>query len=124
MPTIQDDLKGELQIYLAQHRRGRHLAITAEALTERFRTSIREINEAVRQLRKAGALIGSTKTKPAGYYIPDTEEETREYLNTFKSELFDMLKTYNIQKRAARQRQESIHQPEFFPAPRGQLVFI
>jgi biotin operon repressor len=90
----------QIKSFLTQNCIGRDRAIKADILAIRFGLSLREINEIVRTLRKQGVLIGSSKIKPFGYYIPANEEESKSYLNTFKSELFDMLETFNAQKRA------------------------
>jgi methionine synthase II (cobalamin-independent) len=92
---------GDSQIYkyLLQSHTGKTNPIKARDLAEKFNKGLREINEEVRQLRKSGVLIGSLKEPPFGYYIPANADEAREYLSAFKDELFDMLDTYNRQKR-------------------------
>lgn len=91
-----------------------------------FGISIREVNEAVRQLRLAGILIGSSKEKPFGYYIPESEEEVRNYFDTYRAELFDMLYVYNRQKRASKRHLEFLHEQKRFvfdSEHTGQLAF-
>ncbi len=91
-----------------------------------FNQTIRDVNEEIRRLRKAGVLIGSSKEKPFGYYLPANEDEIKEYLSTFKHELFDMLDTFNKQKRARKAYLDFLHNNDFFkpqPDQSGQLVF-
>lgn len=78
----------------------------------------------VRLLRKEGYFIGSSKEPPCGYYIPSTEQEANECLDTFRGELFDMLHTYNIQKRAIKKIRDQVNQPEFLVQSSGQLVIF
>jgi biotin operon repressor len=94
------ELKQSIHEYLKVNCFGRGTAAKAEYLANGFNVSLRDVNEAVRQLRKDGYLVGSSKEKPYGYYLPANESEISGYLGTFKSELFDMLKTFNRQKRA------------------------
>jgi biotin operon repressor len=94
---------------------GRVKAVKADVLAERYQTSRREINSVIRDLRKEGNLIGSSKDKPHGYYIPANAKEVLEYMDTFKSELFDMLETFNRQKRMQRAFIENINNHQLFP---------
>lgn len=106
---------------------GRIKAIKADELAHKFMTSRREINSIIRDLRKEGQLIGSSKDKPHGYYIPATPEEVREYLETFKSELFDMLHTFNRQRRAQRDYIENERNQQLFPTQfntQGQMEIV
>lgn len=95
---LQDDVFS----YLSDHGRGRKSAIKADQIASILGVGLRAVNEAVRQLRKRGLLIGSAKEKPYGYYLPQGPSEIKEYLDTFKSELFDMLETYQKQCRAVK----------------------
>lgn len=121
------ELKTEIYQYLNAFHRGRNYPVRAEYLVNQFQIGLREINEIIRQLRKDGFLIGSAKSPPYGYYLPVTEKEVQEYLGTFKSELFDMLETYNRQKRAKKNYLENLHTGELFnfkTDPAGQAVFV
>ncbi len=112
--------------YLCRFHTGRANPIKAKDLAIRFDTDLRAVNEEIRQLRKSGILIGSTKSGAAGYYIPANEEEAKEYLSTFKSELFDMLETFNRQKRARKLFIDSKKTNDLFlrPETSGQLTFV
>ncbi|MCX5711895.1 MAG: HTH domain-containing protein, partial [Candidatus Omnitrophica bacterium] len=88
--------------------------IKAATLAAQIGVSLRDINESIRQLRKTGLLIGSSKEPPYGYYIPANEQEAREYLNSFKAELFDMLATYNRQKRAKQSYLDDLRTNDLF----------
>ena len=83
-------------------RHSRQNPIRAAALGLKFGLDLRGINATVRDLRRKGILIGASKRKPKGYYIPGNEQEVRDYLAGFRAELFDMAKTYGIQQRASR----------------------
>ena len=113
--------------YLCQFHRGKAYAIKARVLADRHGIGLRDVNEEIRLLRKAGVLIGSLKEKPFGYYLPSNEAEAREYLSTFRNELFDMLETYNTQKRAKKIFIDSFHSGDLFqckPEHSGQLTFV
>ena len=101
--------------YLNSFCLGRSRSIKADDLAQIFNSSRREINNAVRELRKDGRIVGSSKEKPFGYYIPITTEEVREYLNSFRNELFDMLHTYNLQRRAQRSFIYNVNNKSLFP---------
>lgn len=110
--------------YLCRFHAGKASPIKAKNLAAVFHMDLRSINEEIRQLRKSGILIGSIKTEPAGYYIPANEEEEREYIDVFKKELFDMLQTLNIQKRALKRRRENSKTNDLFTykyQPSGQI---
>ncbi|MDI6606521.1 MAG: hypothetical protein QME65_05230 [Candidatus Omnitrophota bacterium] len=100
---MREDPKVAIYEYLNRYCQGKPNAVKAKALAGTFSMRIRDVADYIRALRKSGILIGSSKEPPCGYYIPAGEEETKEYLNTFKSELFDMLQTFNAQRRARRQ---------------------
>lgn len=114
MGMVQMELKQSIHEYLKVNCFGRQKAAKADFLANGFNISLRDINEAVRQLRKDGYLIGSSKGAPSGYYIPATEEEVKNYLDTFKSELFDMLSTFNRQKRAKHAYIENLRTKDLF----------
>lgn len=119
------DLKDNLLCSIRSRCPGRANAVKASVFADIFRVSVRDINEAVRQLRLAGILIGSSKEKPFGYYIPQSEEEVRNYFDTYRAELFDMLYIYNRQKRASKKHLEALHDQKRFDfdrEPTGQLV--
>ncbi len=112
--------------YLCQFHTGKARPIKAKDLAVRFSITLRDVNEEIRQLRKAGILVGSMKGKGSGYYIPANIEEAKEYISAFKSELFDMLDTLNRQKRAQRTFVDSYKYNDLFnfkPESTGQLVF-
>lgn len=120
-----EDLRIQIYTYLTYYAHGRKKAIKAYTLATHYQINVREVNEIIRQLRKEGKLIGSAKEPPYGYYIPATEAESKEYLKTFKSELFDMLGTYNKQKRAQKNRIEQFSQPEFIrESESGQMELL
>lgn len=122
-PTVKkylmvDDLKNDVLNYLSAHSRGRGNAVKAWILAAALGTSLRSVNEAVRELRQDGRLIGSAKEPPYGYFIPIDEVEVRTYLHSFRGELFDMLKTYNRQRRAQREHIAQAQVGELFPVTR------
>jgi hypothetical protein len=119
-PSI--DLRQQVHQFLQLNCNGHTRAIRAQDIAYKFNSSIREINDVIRDLRLRDVLIGSSKERPFGYYLPVTEDEVKYYLDTYKNELFDMLHVHNIQKRAARKTLESIKQPEF-KVEHGQLAF-
>jgi hypothetical protein len=102
-----ETLKTSVFEFLKIHCLGGCQAVKAEDMAVSFQTSMRTINDIVRLLRKDGFLIGSSKGRHPGYYIPVTDYEINEYLADFKAEIFDMLQTYNRQKRAKKQYLDS-----------------
>ncbi len=120
----ENDFEESVVVFLEAAARGRANAVTAEVLSARFGVRVREITSVVRDLRRAGKLIGSAKERPFGYYIPVNDGEVRDYLHGFRNELFDMLRTLNIQKRAARAYLEQLaaKQAEFSVDKNGQLA--
>lgn len=103
------------------------MSTKADTLAQTFNTTRREINSVIRELRKEGRLIGSAKEPPHGYFIPITPEESKEYLNAFRSELFDMLQTYNRQRRAQRSFVENRDNLQLFPvefSESGQMQLV
>ncbi len=97
-PLLRDCLLS----YLKNHCLGGKNAAKASVLAEQFSLTIREVNDAVRDLRQSGIIVGSLKKPPFGYFIPVTEDEVHDCLNAFKGEVFDMLHTYNILKRSCK----------------------
>lgn len=121
------ELRQKLSQFLQLNCFGHTRAIKAKDLGYKFNTNIREINAAIRSLRLDGILIGSSKDKPYGYYLPANEDEVKVYLHTYQSELFDMLLIYNRQKRARKVFLENLRNKDLFAyaaAPSGQLAFI
>lgn len=117
------DLRKQLYQFLQNNCPGHSRAIRAKDLAYKFNTNIREINDAIRILRFDGLLIGSSKEKPYGYYIPITEEDIKIYMDSYKGELFDMLSVYNRQKRARKIYQENLKSKDLFKQEAsGQLV--
>lgn len=104
---LMGNLKAEAFEYLKVHCLGNCQAIKAADLALSFHTNLRTINDVIRLLRKDGFLIGSSKSKHPGYYIPVTDQEIDDYLKDFKAEIFDMLETYNAQKRAKKKYLEN-----------------
>jgi biotin operon repressor len=104
------DLKSQIYQYLQTYARGEASAKTGKHIAREFNTEWRAVASVIRQLRLDGVLIGSSKRntrtitnapqKLPGYFIPITKEEVDNYFKSFKDELFDMLKTFNRQKRA------------------------
>jgi biotin operon repressor len=122
-----DYIKTSVLDYLKLCCNGRIKAVKADVLADRYQTSRREINSVIRDLRKEGHLIGSSKDKPHGYYIPVNEQEVHAYMDTFKSELFDMLETFNRQKRMQRAFIENINHHQLFPTAfneEGQMELV
>jgi biotin operon repressor len=123
---VDDILQVRITEYLQLNCYGRVKACKAAALAEKFNSSLREINSVIRKLRKDGRLIGSSKDKPHGYYIPANSDEVRDHLQTFKQELFDMLDTYRIQRKTARiQAEEKGYSQSLFKEDKtGQMTMI
>lgn len=111
---MTENLTSRVYEVLQKHARGRAEAVKAARLAVELNSTMRDINEAVRCLRRRGHFIGSAKTKPYGYYIPVTAQEIDAYLYAFKSELFDMLQTFNRQKRAKARYMESLRAGDLF----------
>lgn len=127
MRIIRKKLKEDVFNYLRQCCYGRPRAAKAELIARDFGINIRTVNDVVRLLRKDDILIGSAKEKPFGYYLPATEDEIKDYLDTFKAELFDMLKTYNRQKKARQNYLETLKTKDLFACKTeqsGQLAFV
>ncbi len=123
--ALPDDVQKFLKAFCV----GRSRAVKAQDLANKFQTSMRDINEAVRVLRQAGAMIGSSKGNPSGYYYPASIEEVDEYMNSFKSEMSDMIKTYRRQQRARAEFREALVQQQLFEKaqaeqPRYQLTGV
>ena len=128
---IEQDLKTTILRYLSLYAHGARNAKTGKVIAQEFNTEWRTVASAIRQLRIDGVLIGSSKgnnrlgslsQNRAGYYIPETEQEVDNYLKAFKDELFDMLKTYNHQKKAKQRRADNLATTDLFykTAPSGQ----
>jgi hypothetical protein len=124
---LYEDLKKDVLDFLMQKCFGRKNAIKAQDLATYFNISLREINSVVRNLRKEGHLIGSSKERPYGYYLPSNESEVKDYLSAFKHELFDMLRTFNLQRRAQKIYLDNLKQIDLFPTQydqAGQLELL
>jgi hypothetical protein len=132
------DLKNRIYQYLQTNCLGENHAKTGAVIAEEYKTTLRTVAEIIRQLRIAGFLIGSSKgsvnvhkdspRRIPGYYIPQTKKETDNYLQSFKDELFDMLKTYNRQKRArikfiTEQQTKDLFPYKVSPSGQTELVF-
>lgn len=120
---MENRLDDEVLEFLCQHCSGRDNAVKAKHIALSLRSNLRDINQSIRILRKRGILIGSAKIPPYGYYIPVTEDEVRGYLDSFKKELYDMLNTFNRQKRAVRDRRELARQRFLRFTGSGQMEF-
>lgn len=112
-------LKDQLFYFLSMFCRGRACAIKAHDIGLKIGVSLREVNDLIRELRKEGKLIGSAKEQPYGYYLPVSEQEVDNYLHSFKGELFDMLETFNRQRRARKLYIESQNQDFMFKVGAG-----
>jgi len=125
-PFIPTD--SQIYHYLIQFHTGKVRPIKAKDLAVKFNITLRDVNEEIRQLRKAGVLVGSMKGKDSGYYIPANLEESQQYISAFKSELFDMLDTLNRQKRAQKTFADSFRYADLFhlkpDKTTGQLTFV
>lgn len=122
---IATDIKDRIFEYLKLNCFCRLQAVRAGELAKHFEVSLRDINSVIRDLRREGQMIGSSKQPPFGYYIPKNEKEVREYLCSFLSELQDMLTTYHLQKKAQKSFLESLKQTDLFQsAGGGQLEII
>ncbi len=106
-----ENINSSIHNYLKACCLGRNNAVKAKILAHRFNTTVREINNSIRELWKAEHLIGSAKRKPFGYYIPVTEIEKKNHLKAFKNEMFDMLVTFNRQKKAVKKSLEEKDYP-------------
>lgn len=112
-------------VYRSLLAHGRENPIKASVLAHELQTSLRDINEMVRRLRKSGVMVGSRKEPPYGYYIPGSDEEIAEYLSSFRAELFDMLRTFQRQRRASREYVDSRRTRDLFSVTKtGQLEMI
>ncbi|MFA7718257.1 MAG: hypothetical protein WC875_06095, partial [Candidatus Absconditabacterales bacterium] len=81
----------------------------------------------IHSLRLDGVLIGSSKERPYGYYLPANELEAKKFLDTYGAEMFDMLSVYNRQKRAKRDYLDQFNNQgsfNFNKEATGQLAFI
>lgn len=96
--------------------------IRAPDLAVKIGLDLRGINATVRDLRRKGVLVGASKKKPAGYYLPGNENEIREYMAAFKAELFDMIETYRIQRKASREFLANCQNGDLFINNRGQIL--
>jgi len=132
------DLKNRIYQYLQTNCLGEASAKTGKFIAKKFKTEWRAVADIIRQLRQDGVLIGSSKgcsralnllsKKHPGYYIPQTKEEIDTYFKSFKDELFDMLKTYNRQKRArikfiTDQQIKDLFPYKVSPSGQSELVF-
>jgi hypothetical protein len=120
----EPDLKNQIHRYLCLYAHGASHAKTGKSIADQFHTNWRTVAAVIRQLRIDGVLIGSRKgnNRPSltsfrelpGYYIPETTQEANDYLQTFKAELFDMLTTYNRQKKAKQRITENQKSEDLF----------
>lgn len=114
------DTKASVLQYLKIRCLGRDSAVKARDLGTAFGISLRAVNDVVRELRKDGVMVGSSKREPYGYYLPSNSREIKEYLAEFRAELFDMLKTYNIQRRAKDKHLEDLSTGSLFDLKIGE----
>lgn len=131
----ETDLKTQIHRYLCLYAHGARNAKTGKTIAREFNTEWRTVAGVIRQLRIDGVLIGSSKGNNrisnssqtrAGYYIPETAQEVDSYLKAFKDELFDMLKTFNRQKKAKQRMTENLASSDLFykTNPSGQRELI
>lgn len=121
------DLKEQIHNFLKDNCLGRSRAIRALDIGSRFSIDIREVNAVIHSLRLDGVLIGSSKERPYGYYLPANELEAKKFLDTYGAEMFDMLSVYNRQKRAKRDYLDQFNNQgsfNFNKEATGQLAFI
>lgn len=120
MRANSTDIKTSVYDYLITFCKGEDHAVKGKIIANALESNWRVVAGAIRQLRLEGILIGSNKSsdkkssKPNGYYLPVTEVEVENYLKTFKGELFDMLHTFNTQKRAKQRYLENIRMGDLF----------
>lgn len=86
---IATDLKTELRHILERHQ-GRHRAITGLELAKMLgQRDDRKIRLIILELIENGLPVASTTKQPAGYFIPISYQEAREYEATLKSRLIN-----------------------------------
>ena len=83
---------------------GKDNAIHAIEIQKRCGLTAREIRKTVEILRRKGMCICSGSR---GYYLPETEEELKEYINTVKKTAKSTLFTLKTAKRALKVMQSS-----------------
>ncbi|MFA6321652.1 MAG: HTH domain-containing protein [Candidatus Omnitrophota bacterium] len=103
--------------YLFRFCRGKNKAIKADDLARQFNISRRDINDEIRTLRRSGALIGSSREKPYGYFVPNCREEAKEFMSAYREEVMDMLVTFNRMKWAQRHYLDGKKQDSFDFSP-------
>ena len=94
---ISESIKQTVYHHLLTH--SRQNPIKAADLAALVGITLRDINEVVRIMRKSGVMVGAEKRKPYGYYIPGSAEEAKECIRGFRSEMFDMIRTYQRQRK-------------------------
>lgn len=120
---ITDDTKRTVYHHLLMHSRTN--PIKAANLASLVGLSLRDINDVIRQMRKSGVMIGARKDPPYGYYIPGDEDETNEYLDSFRAELFDMLRTFQRQKKARKEFLDQLRTKDLYiPNSIGQFEMV
>lgn len=82
--------KNKLLQYLSN---GEKNAITARQLVNigTF-ASVRDVTQEVNRLRRRGIVICSSCAPPAGYYLPDTQEEIKRFCNQMDSRIIEISK--------------------------------
>lgn len=90
--------------YLRDNCVGRQKAVKAQVLADLFGTTLRDVNATIADLREQGKIIGSSKKAPHGYYLPANDEELRDCVVTYQSEVMKMLHVLKIWKRAIGKR--------------------
>jgi len=110
--TVNPD-ESPIYQYLFRYCRGKVKAIKADALARQFNTTRRDINDEIRRLRRSGAMIGSSRQEPFGYFVPNCREEAREFMVAYHNEVYDMLVTYNRMKRTQRNYLDEKKQESF-----------
>ena len=78
------DTKRELKLILERHE-GRDRAITSRELSQLVGIPDREIRLTIEELINDGLPVVSATEYPAGYFLPMTIEEAREYTQSLRS---------------------------------------
>ena len=75
--------------YLSEHGQGKENAVTRQRLCVGLSLDDRKLRETITDLRKNGALIGSS-SDTTGYWLCQTAAEAREVINVYKSYARDL----------------------------------
>ena len=90
--------------------RGKNAARTGRTLANALGVDLRKLTKMIETERRAGTPICancSTEQDQQGYYLPETEEELKEYCDSLKGRAIEILKTRQaILKRAKDNEQD------------------